>query len=98
MDNSDLEARLARLERRVDEAPPTGFGGGVERSMNAFAKNQSAANARALLDEIDRAEPNPDEGVMSGTTITVTITITITVKMKAVDEPDGPETDPETPE
>jgi hypothetical protein len=74
------------------------FGGAVERSINAFAENRTTDNARALLDEIDRAEPDLDGGVMSGptVTVTVTITITITVKAKAADDPETTrETDPE---
>ena len=96
MDMSEIEARLTRLEGRAPANQPVNFGGSVERSMKAFTKEQTVANARALLDEIDKAEPNLDEGVMSGPTVTVTITIT--VKSKDAEGPDGttPEgTDPE---
>jgi hypothetical protein len=77
--------------------PPLRFGDGVERSMNAFTEQRTTANALALLDEIDKSEPNSDEGVMSGPTVTVTVTITITITIKAkdADDPDDPETDPE---
>jgi hypothetical protein len=99
MEPSDLEARLARLESRVNANPAVRYSDAVERSINAFAEQRTVANAHALLDEIDRAEPDPDEGVMSGPTVTVTVTIsisiTITIKAKDSDDPDDPETDPE---
>ena len=100
MDMSEIEARLTRLEGRAPANQAVNFGGPVERSMKAFTKEQTVANARALLDEIDKAEPNLDEGVMSGPTVTVTVTVTITITIKAkdADGPDGttPErTDPE---
>ncbi len=98
MEPSDLEARLARLESRVNANPPMRLGDAVERSMNAFAEQRTTANALALLNEIDKSEPNPDEGVMSGPSVTVTISITITtitIKAKDADDPEDPETDPE---
>jgi hypothetical protein len=98
MDTSDLEARLSRLESRVNTNPSMGFGSAVEQSMNAFAEKRTTANARALLDEIDKAEPNLDEGVMSGPTVTVTVTVTITITIKAKDTDEtvtDPEGDPE---
>ena len=96
MDMSELEARLSRLESRTPTNQSMNFGSSVERSMQAFTKEQTVANARTLLDEIDKAEPNLDEGVMSGPTVTVTVTVTITITIKAKDAdgtPDGTTTD-----
>ena len=89
MDMSELEARLTRLEGRMPANQPTNFGGAVERSMKTFTKEQTVANARALLDEIDKAEPNLDEGVMSGPTVTITVTVTVTIAAKSKVTDDG---------
>lgn len=75
MADAELNERLTRLENLVMGGPEGGKN--VQRAMDTFLKDRSAASAQGLLNEIEKT--NREAPMASGTTITITVTVTVTV-------------------